>query len=101
MVCTLLNLGLAGGDIQKLQNNLFPPPLRSGGNARVAQLTPDSPSAPLRGEPGVRTDAPPGHCSTRALCLKCEPTKVIECSSDDGSHTLRPMFSLRRCIREQ
>jgi len=60
----------AAGDSVKttlLLSNTFHPPLRSGGNARVAQLTPDSPSAPLRGEPGVRTDAPPGHCSTRAL----------------------------------
>lgn len=38
----------------------FPPPLRSGGNARVEQLTPDSPSAPLRGEPGVRDRCPSG-----------------------------------------
>jgi hypothetical protein len=35
-------------------NSLFPPPLRSGGNAAIEQRTPGSPPAPLRGEPGVR-----------------------------------------------
>ena len=44
-----------------------PPSASLRGDVRVEQLTPDSPSAPLRGEPGVRTDAPPGHCSTRVL----------------------------------
>ncbi len=36
-------------------------------NAAVEQRTPDSPSAPLRGEPGVRDRLPFGHCSTAAL----------------------------------
>jgi hypothetical protein len=42
------------------QQPLAPDSLRSGGNAAVEQRTPDSPSAPLRGEPGVRDRCPSG-----------------------------------------
>ena len=44
----------------KPYNNWFSPPLRSGENAAVEQRTPDFPSAPLRGEPGVRDRCPSG-----------------------------------------
>jgi len=37
-----------------------PPSASLGGNAAVEQRTPDFPSAPLRGEPGVRDRCPSG-----------------------------------------
>ena len=57
------------GEKRQRLNRSRSPLAALGENARVEQRTPGFSSAPLRGEPGVRTDAPPGHCSTRALGL--------------------------------
>jgi len=57
----------------------FPPPLRSGGNAAVEQRTPDFPSAPLRGEPGVRDRCPSGallNCRIKTQEMMEEPDQV-------------------------
>jgi HAD superfamily hydrolase (TIGR01509 family) len=60
---SLPNKGFAANRLQRPLRSRFQRRLKPG----VEQRTPGFPSAPLRGEPGVRTDAPPGHCSTRAL----------------------------------
>ena len=44
--------------------------IRDKKHAAVEQRTPDFPSAPLRGEPGVRDRCPSGHGSTAALALQ-------------------------------